>query len=494
MPYHRAVARAVAVVLLVVAWVATWRPTLDPDVWWHIVLGDAIRRDGAIPPTDILSWWTGGEPLVAHSWAWDVIVSIAYGAAGPLGVSLVGMAVGALVVALLRGLVRVTAERRLGLVGSALAVVVAVVTVVPLWSPRAGLVDLAAVLGLTVAWSCYLRRGAAWAVWTVPLITVLWANLHGSAILAYGLCLVALAIAVPIGVRWGTWPARPWRPLVVTAGIGVLATLVNPYGPGLWTYLTDSRVASALNASLDEWRSPDFGSMGLIAMRIVLASGVLVALALRGRDRDPLVLLLAAGWTFLTLGAVRFGIIAGPLLVIALAPGTAAAIAVWTGRRPRDRGPSPAPTQPSGRTVIGLASLVIVGVIIAGTRLIEPSVQERLIVGRFPVAAVEAIRDDCTGRVFNAYDWGGYIAHAWGTPVGAYGNSPGHVVDEQASLENLRADPGPFLERNGVEILILKSASPLAQWVRASPGWETRYEDDLAIVSTRVGAEPCQRL
>jgi hypothetical protein len=125
---------------------------------------------------------------------------------------------------------------------------------------------------------------------------------------------------------------------------------------------------------------------------------------------------------------------------------------------------------------------------------VAPPTQDGLIADRFPVASVEALRGSCTGRLFNAYDWGGYIAHAWGAPVGAYGNSPGHVVDAQAALENLRTDPQPFLDRQGVEVALLKPDSPIAIWMRSSPAWTVLTEDDTSVAFTRVGTEACQRL
>ncbi|HEX6868042.1 MAG TPA: hypothetical protein VF119_04505 [Candidatus Limnocylindrales bacterium] len=491
--------RAIAAVLLIVAWVATWRPALDPDLWWHLVLGAAIRRDAAIPATEALSWWTAGDPIVAHSWLWEVVLSLAHDAGGLLGVSVVGMAVTGGIVALLFALTTVTAGARLGPVGAAVVTLGAVVVAVPLWSPRAGLIDLAAVCALTLIWSASLRGGSAWALGAVPVVTLLWANLHGSGVLGYLACLLALAAAVPIGIRWGVWPRPRIGPIAITAVVGVATIAIDPAGPALFGYPFDPRVASALHAAIDEWRSPDFGALGLVGLRVVLAGAALVAIALRGRHRDPLLLLLAAGWTFLALGSVRFALIAGPLLIVTLAPGVPTAIQAWTGwRRPPRH--ADARLAGSGRAapraaVIGLAGLASLVVLVVGTRLVAPDVQDRLIAARFPVAAVDAVRVRCGGRVLNAYDWGGYLGFAWGPGiVGAYGNSPGFVVGEQRRLEDLRGDPGPFLDAHDVDLAVLKPDSALATWMRSEDGWQVALEDDVAVVFERMGAGACQRL
>ena len=228
---------------------------------------------------------------------------------------------------------------------------------------------------------------------------------------------------------------------------------------------------------------------------MVFAGIAVVAVALRGRHRDPLLLLLAAGWTFLALGSVRFALIAGPLLAVTLGPAVPAAIRAWLGwTRPGSRSANARPATPRA-AVLGLAAVASLAVLAFGTRLVAPDVQDRLVAGRFPVAAVENVRDRCEGRVLNAYDWGGYLAFAWGTGiVGAYGNSPGFVVDEQRRLEDLRGDPGPFLDEHDVDLAILKPDSALATWMRSEGAWQVADKDAVAVVFERVGADACQRL
>ena len=84
---------------------ATWRPQLDPDAWWHIAIGDSIAATGTIPPTEPFSWLTAGDPFVAHSWLWDVLLAGAWRAGGATGTSLLVLPVTALVVWLIWRLV-----------------------------------------------------------------------------------------------------------------------------------------------------------------------------------------------------------------------------------------------------------------------------------------------------------------------------------------------------------------------------------------------------
>ena len=165
----------------------------------------------------------------------------------------------------------------------------------------------------------------------MPVITILWVNLHGGSALAFVACVLALAVAVPVGVRWGTWPRRPLRPLVISTAVALGALVVNPYGVGILGLAVNGDVGNAFLPDIAEWQPPRFDDIGFAALRVALAAVILVAFALRGRRRDPLMLLLAAGWTFMALGASRFSLIAGPLLVIALAPAFGRSGRAWLG-------------------------------------------------------------------------------------------------------------------------------------------------------------------
>ena len=190
-----------------------------------------------------------------------------------------------------------------------------------------------------------------------------------------------------------------------------------------------------------------------------------------------ILLLLAVGWAFVALGSVRFVLLAGPLLAMALLP------AIPT-RRAVPLGPGRVPW-------IG-AAVVVAILLIGGAIQILPARQTNEAAARYPVAAVERlIAGGCTDRILNAYDWGGYLAFRWGQPVGAYGSSPGDVVATDAALESLAADPAPFLDAHGVAIALVKGDGPLDRWLRLASGWRSAARDPLAALYVRATGVTC---
>ena len=324
--------RSIAVILLAAAWVATWRPQVDPDAWWHIAIGKAVLA-GAIPATDPFSWLTAGDRFVAHSWLWDVLMAMAYGAGGATGTSLLVVPVTAGILAAAWALIGIAAPGIPPIARSAL-VVLGVVASLPLWAPRGQTLDVLFVLATAFAIASYLRLGTRTALLALPFIGVLWANLHGSALLGLVAMLAIGLLALPIGARWGVWPGRRVAPLAVAAAASLVAAMLNPYGPALLLYPFDRAVASAFSFDIIEWRSPDFRAPELLVARVLVASLLLLAAAWPRRGRDPFLLLTAAGWTFAALGAVRFLPIAALVVVAAAAPAIGPSVARWLGIGP----------------------------------------------------------------------------------------------------------------------------------------------------------------
>lgn len=63
---------------------------LDPDIWWHLKVGDWIIDHAAVPHTGILSRTAANRPWVAYSWGYEVLLARAYAWFGLMGIGLYG--------------------------------------------------------------------------------------------------------------------------------------------------------------------------------------------------------------------------------------------------------------------------------------------------------------------------------------------------------------------------------------------------------------------
>ncbi len=479
--------RSLAAIVAVAAWVATWRPQVDPDAWWHIALGEVITRGDGIPAVETASWLTAGDRLVVHSWAWDVLIATAYQWLGATGTSLLALPVTATVVLLLWWLIGTVAPSTPPLVRSGL-ILAAVIAALPAWAPRAQTLDLAFVLATVLVLARYLRSGQRRGLIAMPFIGLLWANLHGSAILALVACVSLAVIALPIGARLAHWPRRSIGPMIAAGLAGIAGTAFNPYGPGLLVYPFDRAVASAFTTDIVEWRPPDLASIGFLPLVVLLAAATWLFISTHRGRPDAFVSITTAAWTIAALISARFVALAACLLVVAIAPALMARVvtrvparsgAPSTALEATDDGPS--------RILIAVVTAVAVSAIqLVGWTLIAPTAQDAAIRHRLPVAAVDALLvGGCRGRMLADYGWGGYITWATDIEIGAYGQSAERAVREQVAIERVASDPAPWLADHDVELVMVPVDGPLSRWLDTATGWTERYRDAQATIHVR---------
>ncbi|MGH2476090.1 MAG: hypothetical protein ACRDIL_12585, partial [Candidatus Limnocylindrales bacterium] len=212
---------SLAAVILASAWVSTWRPQVDPDAWWHLVRGESIITNGAIPTVEASSWLTEGQRQISHSWLWDILLALSNRLAEATGMSLLILPVTALIVGLI-WLLLTAAAPEMAPIGRAILVLVAVVAALPLWAPRGQTLDVAFVLAATWILSRYLRLGTFRVLFGLPVLGVAWANLHGSGILGLAATIAVAVVAGLIGTRWGRYPGQRIR-MVLAFGLAAMA-------------------------------------------------------------------------------------------------------------------------------------------------------------------------------------------------------------------------------------------------------------------------------
>jgi hypothetical protein len=324
------------------------------DEWWHIALGRLILSHG-IPGAEPFSFVATQHPWVEQQWLYEAGLAWLVRLGGDGLASLVLGLVGSL--ALLLAALAVPRSARISRGWAAAGMVLGGLMAGMALGVRAETVSalgVAATLLIVRRW----RDGSRWAVWVLPPMYLLWANLHagfiaGLAVLAFTLVIhrparrrpaalsgnVSLAVigigaaaasvllglvagAVALALLWAVFRPVPLetearrRPLAIASLAAAALTLVNPAGPGLYGYITETLANPLLSQLVSEWQSPNFHDLLTRLIEVVAALLVLVWLIGR-RPRVPDVLLATAAFLF-TLQAVRnvslFAVVAIPQL------------------------------------------------------------------------------------------------------------------------------------------------------------------------------------
>jgi hypothetical protein len=238
-----------ALVLFIALTIAFLLPVTPQDYWWYLRVGRDTLASGAVPRLDALTFTQAGTPVVYHSWGAAVLFWLVYKLGGlSLTVLLRGVFLAAAY-----SLVWLTARRAgAGRLGVALVLLAAVLTSSNNWSMRPQLFAYP-LFALALFHLYRWQAGEKKAVWWLPLISLVWVNLHGSFVMLVLLVGAALVFvdhppSPPIledreaSSRNNGGRARGGsRRTLALAFAGVLlATLVNPRGFGAWTYVFNS--------------------------------------------------------------------------------------------------------------------------------------------------------------------------------------------------------------------------------------------------------------
>lgn len=474
---------------------ATW-PLIDGDVWWHIRQGEEVLRGGAVPRVDTWSIVGAGRAWTSQDWGANVILA-AGNSLGPWGQTALSFLFGAFTVLAFWLLWRAIALRVPG-IGWASRIIwlsLGLALAGPVMGVRVQVLDL--LLATAVIWICWRYLVDPRRRWLIglPVLTVVWANLHAGWLLVFllgGAVLVGEAVdrllrRQPEGAPL-SWPQL--RDLAAALVISAVALVLNPNGIDLYAYPFITFGITALSRYVMEWfpASLDtlFGQL-LAGFVVVAVIPVLILGRRRLRTADALILV---GLTVMAYGAIRFLLIVGPIggaiAAVVLAPilsetGPGRRVSPILERLSRPR------TGPLGGlngALIGLLVIIGLGV---GLLRVSPPAQASEIARSLPAGAVAWMEANDPGeRIFNRYEWGGYIGqHRPQYPIFMDGRADVYGDDRlrmYVSIIGLEGDPQRIFDRYRIDHAVFPPDTPLADWFDASDAWERAYADATAVV------------
>jgi hypothetical protein len=431
----------------------------DGDTLWHVTAGQWMLDHRQVIRTDPFSYTFAGRPWHAHEWLGEVLMALAYRAAGWSGVALLGAAAAASAVGLLgRELVR-----RLDPVPALAALTVAAGCFTPSLVLRPHLL----VLPLLVLWTTRLlearARGRAPALGWAALMTV-WANAHASVLFALVL-IGPFALEALVEARYESWPVvRGWGLFALAS---ILCALVTPFGVGGLLFPVSTAGMASLS-SIVEWRPPDFST--LQPLEIALGAG-LFTIAWRGVRVPLLRLVLLLGLLHMSLQHQRHQMLLAVVGVLVLAEAA--------GRAPRADASEPG-SSPAAWIGAGLGAALV------ALRLILPlSLHDG---PTLPIAALDQLPPGLKAQpVLNDYDMGGYLIFRGVRPFidgrtdmygDAFNTRYDSAVSRRAALETTLAE-------QHVAWTLFQPGSAAVRLMDAEPGWRRFYTGPYAVVHVR---------
>jgi hypothetical protein len=477
-----AVSDLLFVILLASLSIGALAPRLlgDAGIGWHIRNGEAMLQTHSVTRTDAFSSSVSGQPWYAWEWLYDVAISAVHHLAGLNGV----VYVTALVITLSFVLLfRLMFTRGTDLVLAVVLVVLAIgASAIHLFA-RPHVVSWL----LTLIWFSLLDRaeesGNVRPLYWLPLITVVWANLHGGFVL--GLVLLGLYL-VAAAMRFRLQPA--WlRSLSRIAALCFLASVVNPYGYKLHLHVYEYLTNRFLMNHIDEFSSPNFHGIGQQCFLALLLLSI-AAMAMRRQElrASHLLVLLFAAYSGLyasrnlPVSSILLVLITGPVLsrAFAEAPKLIARIHAFSLRM--------GDVERRSRGQLWPAVAVVLGVLVC-TGHAGPSMHAHFDGKRFPVRAGDALEHaGLPPTIFSPDYWGGYLIYRFYPRMKVVVDDRHDLYGEaflRKYLATIHFIPGwnKLLDEKNVQWALLPEGSSLANGLKEA-GWTIHYEDDTAVL------------
>ncbi len=434
---------------------------LNTDVFWHLAAGQWMLAHHSVIRHDYFSYTIRGRNWVADEWGFEVILAWTVAHVGPVAYWLLAAlpCCAAVLLSALRW-------RRLGAqqlwmgalaIGASLALVLGVSTRPQVFSYAFVALELLILLAA--------RQKARWLA-SLPVLMLLWANIHGSflagiAILALDLALSAVALRAPSilgpASRHRLHVSHPLPPRAAGFALAgsVIAACANPRGPYLYAYALKVSTSNKLANYIVEWQSPNFHSP-LIFVAIAVPTVVAIWILATVRRRVELFdLILWIAFLVATLHAIRFVPYLGLVIGGLLAPF------------------SPLRKETIRPTVLTpVLSICLCAAVLAGSH--QPAgAPNTKGSGAEPVAGAQWLSHQ-NGRVFSTYAWNDYLIHV-GIPVFVDGRTDlyfgTHVLSDYIDVEQLTTPPDPVLARYHVRWVLWPKAQPLSIYLSKDRSW-----------------------
>jgi hypothetical protein len=463
------------------AFVLFLRVAIDYDLWLHLAIGQFIWVTHAIPKHDLFSFSLPNYPYAYHSWLMELILFAQYKAFGLWGVSLFYASLCALGATLLFDTFFENKYRRY--------LFATCIITIPIFSyiihARTQTVSF---FFLSLVYWIYTKVRANPAknsryLYSIPLITFCWANLHGGFIqgilIIGGLTGIVLLQQILI------------KRSITIALVATASTFLNPYGLTLHRQAFAMATDPTIRALNQDW-APLFNHQpGALALGIVLTAAMIIVLIKNHASYADKILLTI--FYILTIISRRYAL---PFSVLLL-PQVTSTIASIAQRFSKQYAIFHFYQIPAYGALCGLALIIVTKIPITISGMYQAYAHENVYASYnqslpFPYGAVQFLKTHTVpARLLNDFNWGGYLI--WNLPTRKFfvdGFMDAYIVHDVSfartywNLIHKQGDWQQTWDMYGFNAILapINDHWQIVTWAQTQPDWVIAYEDSVSIL------------
>lgn len=451
-------------------------PMGGDDYWWHIKAGQYMLSNNTIPYIDVFSWYGVENNLYWHSHEWltEVVFGVVHKFLGEHGIYFFILGLASLIPALILK-INWNELKKNKFIAIAWGVI-GVQLISNVLSPRPHMISFLLLLLVVYSLSKFLKDENSKWIWSIPFISVFWANFHGgSSNLPYVLTFLTLILNsfnfTFYKVEFKKISNSSLMKLFAVTILSILFIAINPHGFDMIVYPYANMQDSFMLSFISEWRSPDLKvSMDFYVYALFLVIGMVFVLT--DKKIKGFNFLITLAFVYLTCKSVRFGV----LLYIVSSFTVFEHMTTFALKEKYTKYLS--------------VLLVALGIALSQNLLLFNLIVESPILEPISTEMIEAVKSLNADKLYNDYDLGGYLIY---NDIEVFVDSRADLytksnlkdainlmglrrTDSSKSSDKLNVDE--LLNKYDFDAFIIKVNRPLFVYLSSSDAYELVLEDN----------------
>ena len=463
-------------VLLV--FIYSFKIPLDPDFGWHFKYGEYILKNHALPPLDYLIIPGADSQFFSTQWLSDVLSYLIYEKLSVLGLMIVDFVV--MAIAFLVPFLFSKKKYFYKFLVLYLVIFLSGLVLVVGFRPQ-----IFTILGFSLVLTILNQRDPK--LWRfLPLIFLLWTNLHGG--WPIGIFLMAIFLML-----------EPSFKFLIIFLLSSIASLLSPTSffiiqgllPLFKTTVTPSFFSTTdplltTRKGISEWLPVAFSNPNGIAFVLIILLSFTMIIVSRKKIKLPIIITFFSFLYLATLSRRHVSLFSLSIIPLFLE----AEIKIKSPKKQQKL------FHYTKMIAVPLFALLLSYVLIISTarnfKLLESVKSERAYFEAInaPIKALDYVKEKkLKGQMFNFYNWGGFLI--WQAPeyqTFMDGRIPGSkIFFEYSQVINLEDGWEKVLDKYKVEWLLVPTFSKWEETVVKTGKWQRIYKDDTAMTLIRKG-------
>lgn len=445
------------------------------DYYWHVKAGEYIMNTGTVPQNGIFSWYAleNNLPWIAHEWLFEAFIYKIQHLFGEPGILIYvifssSSLIGFLIYNAKKSSLNIENPMFL------LWISFAIISVSLIQSARPHMFMFLFIALLTSFLERYRHFPETKLVFLLPLLSIVWANVHGgSSNMVYilpGLFIIAHLVQFQYGAIEGESINKKYLlklTCLTLVSAGVIS--LNPNGIEMLIYPYANMGDSLMLEVIQEWQSSDIKNLTHLTLVFLPIFIQVISLAARKSKIKVYDLLLFSFFTYLTLRSVRFG------YLIYLSQ----SFTLFNEFKERKSGDIYRYLSP---VLMGLAIgiLLVKAGMYSGTEPLKPLSDTML----------STVLQESPQRVLNDYNFGGYLIFN-DVQVFIDGRADmysKHNLRDVMDVKNFKMENiENYLKEGEFDYILLQPNRAVNNYLKSHDDWDIIEEDQTAVLYKYVG-------